>query len=307
MRRRRRSRRFAGALILAVAVGAVAQPAHAQSADAAAWTAHVASAYDLTPDVTYLTTAGGVALKLDVYTPRGLTAPNPVVLYFHGGGWAGGSRDRAVLRLLPYLERGFTAVNATYRGGRVAPAPAAVEDCRCALKWIAANAAAHKLDAGRIVVTGDSAGSHLALMTGLVSASAGFDGQCPEGAAPKVAAVVSWFGATDVADLLEGSNAQRFAAEWIGGGPDRAALARRVSPLTYVGAGAPPVLTVHGDADSVVPYAHATRLHAELTRHGVRNELVTVAAGGHGGFAREQNERSFAAVRAFLGALGLVP
>jgi acetyl esterase/lipase len=297
---------FARVLFVAVGVVLPAEAPRAQAGDAAAWTAHVASEYDITSDVTYLT-AGGVALKLDVYTPRGLTAPNPVVVYFHGGGWAGGSRDRAVLRLLPYLERGFTVVNATYRGGRVAPAPAAVEDCRCALKWVVANAAPHKIDAGRIVLTGDSAGSHLALMGGLLDASAGFDRQCPEGAAPKVAAVVSWFGATDVADLLEGPNAQRFAADWIGGQPDRAALARRLSPLTYVRAGAPAVLTVHGDADSVVPYAHATRLHAELAKHGVRNELVTVAGGGHGGFMREQNERSFAAIRAFLGAQGLVP
>jgi acetyl esterase/lipase len=294
------------ALVLAAGVVLLAQPGHGQVRDAAAWTAHVASEYDITSDVTYLT-AGGVALKLDVYAPRGRTTPNAAVVYFHGGGWAGGSRDRAVLRLLPYLERGFTVVNATYRGGRVAPAPAAVEDCRCALKWIVANAAQHKIDVGRVVVTGDSAGSHLALMTGLVDASAGFDRNCPDGVEPKVAAIVSWFGATDVADLLEGPNAQRFAADWLGGQPDRAALARRLSPLTYVRAGAPPVLTVHGGADSVVPYAHATRLHAALAKHGVRNELVTVAGGGHGGFTREQDERSFAAIRTFLGGLGLVP
>lgn len=296
----------ARASALAIGIVLMALPGRAHPGDAAAWTAHVASAYDMTSDVTYLT-AGGVALKLDVYSPRGLAKPNPAVLYFHGGGWAGGSRDRAVLRLLPYLEKGFTVVNATYRGGRVAPAPAAVEDCRCALKWVAANAAQHKIDAGRIAVTGDSAGSHLALLTGLVDASAGFDRQCADGEAPKVAAIVSWFGATDVADLLEGPNAQRFAADWIGGQPERAALARRLSPLTYVRAGVPPVLTVHGDADTVVPHAHAARLHAALAKQGVRNELVTVAGGGHGGFAREQNERAYAAIRAFLGALGLVP
>jgi acetyl esterase/lipase len=306
MRRRSLPSWFVSLSTLAVAVLSAAGVARAQARDAAGWTAHVASEYDMTSDVTYLT-AGGIALKLDVYSPRGRTAPNPVVLYFHGGGWAGGSRDRAVLRLLPYLERGFTVVNATYRGGRVAPAPAAVEDCRCALKWLVANAAQHKLDVGRIVLTGDSAGSHLALMSGLLDASAGFDRQCPEGAAPKVAAIVSWFGATDVSDLLEGPNAQRFAADWLGGQPDRAALARRLSPLTYARAGAPPVLTVHGDADPVVPYAHATRLHAELTKQGVRNELVTVPGGGHGGFAREQNERTYAAIRVFLGALGLAP
>jgi acetyl esterase/lipase len=115
MRRRSLPSWFVSLSTLAVAVLSAAGVARAQARDAAGWTAHVASEYDMTSDVTYLT-AGGVALKLDLYTPRGLSAPNPVVLYFHGGGWAGGSRDRAVLRLLPYLERGFTVVNATYRG-----------------------------------------------------------------------------------------------------------------------------------------------------------------------------------------------
>jgi acetyl esterase/lipase len=198
-------------------------------------------------------------------------------------------------------------VNATYRGARVAPAPAAVEDCRCVLQWVVANAGQYKVDVAKIVTTGDSAGSHLALTSGLLTAAAGLDRQCPGAAEPKVAAIVNWFGATDVADLLEGPNAQGFAIAWLGSQRDRAEIAARVSPLTYVRPGAPPVLTVHGDADTVVPYRHATRLHAELAKHGVRNELVTVPGGGHGGFTREQDERSFAAIRAFLGALGLAP
>jgi acetyl esterase/lipase len=280
------------------------QAASAQTRDAAAWTAHVANEYDITSNVTYLV-ASNVDLKLDVYAPRGRTAPNAVVIYYHGGGWAGGGRERAVLRLMPYLEMGFTVVNATYRGGRVAPAPAAVEDCRCVLKWVVSNARQYNFDVGRMVLTGDSAGSHLALTSGLVTAAAGLDRQCPSDAAPKVAAIVNWFGATDVGDLLEGPNAQGFAISWLGSQPDRAQIAARVSPLTYVRPGVPPVLTVHGDADRVVPYRQATRLHAELTRHGVRNELLTVPEGGHGGFTREQNERSFVAIRAFLGLLGL--
>ena len=272
----------------------------------AAWAAHVASEYGVTPNITYLE-AAGVALKLDVYSPRRVATPNSVVLYFHGGGWAGGDRERAVLRLLPYLEMGFTVVNATYRGARVAPAPAAVEDCRCALRWVVANAGAHRLDPKRIVVTGDSAGSHLALTTGLMTAEAGMDGQCPGAAAPRVAAIVNWFGATDVADLLEGPNTQPFAVDWIGRGPDRIALARRLSPLNYVRAGAPPVFTVHGDADRVVPHRHAVMLHDALRKHGVRNELISVPGGGHGDFTREQNEASYLAIRAFLGGLGLLP
>lgn len=276
----------------------------AQSREAAAWTAHLANEYAITPDVTYLT-ADNIDLKLDVYSPRGLTTPNAVVIYYHGGGWEGGTRARAVLRLMPYLEMGFTVVNVTYRGSQVALAPAAVEDCRCALHWVVRNAERYNFDVDKIVLTGDSAGSHLALMSGLLTMDDGLDRQCSPLVEPAVAAIVNWFGATDVGDLLEGPNAQGFAIRWMGSRLDRAELARRVSPLTYVRAGSPPVLTIHGDADTVVPLDHATRLHAELEKHGVPNQLVTVPGAGHGDFAREQSEKNYASIREFLGRLSL--
>jgi acetyl esterase/lipase len=206
---------------------------------------------------------------------------------------------------------GLAVVNATYRGAAVAPAPAAVEDARCALLWVAANSARHGFDAARIALTGDSAGSHLALMAGLAVRADGFDRACPagpDGAAPvepRVAAIVNWYGATDVGDLIEGAHAQPFAMAWIGDGPDRRARARRVSPVAYVRRGSPSVLTVHGDADAVVPYEHARHLHAELARHGVSERLVTVPGGGHGGFTRAQDEAAFAEIRAFLARLGV--
>jgi acetyl esterase/lipase len=295
---------------LTVCVILGATDAAASSRDAAAWTAHLSSEYAIHANLTYLT-ASNVDLKLDVYSPRGLATPNAVVIYYHGGGWEGGSRETAVLRLLPYLEMGFTVVNVTYRGGRVALAPAAVEDCRCALQWVVNNAAQYKFDVDKIVLTGDSAGSHLALTSGMLTADAGLDRLCPGPAAqtpdaPAAAAIVNWSGATDVGDLLEGPNARGFAIRWMGGQRDRAEIARRVSPLTYVRPGSPPVVTIHGDADPVVPYSHATRLHSELDRHGVPNQLVTVPGGGHGGFSREQDEKCYAAIRDFLGTLNLI-
>jgi len=85
-----------------------------------------------------------------------------------------------------------------------------------------------------------------------------------------------------------------------------AAAAMRVSPLTYVHAGNPPVLTVHGDADPVVPYSQAVRLHQALTQAGVKNELVTVHGGGHGGFTSEEMQEAFTKINAFLRAQGVV-
>lgn len=286
----------------------------AQTKDAAAWTAHLSSEYSVNAGVTYLT-ANNVELKLDIYSPRGLTAPNATVIYYHGGGWVGGSREGAVLNALPYLEMGFTVVNVSYRLGRVSPAPAAVEDCRCALLWVVRNAKQHNFDVSKIVLTGHSAGGHLSLIVGMLPASAGLDRQCPgvagptQGAPPvepKVAAVVNWFGITDVGDLFEGPNAQGYAIAWMGSQLDRMDIAKRVSPLTYVRPDLPPIITIHGDADRVVPYTQATRLQAELNKAGVTNQLVTVPGGSHGGFTREQNEKNFAAIRAFLAKLNLL-
>ena len=86
-----------------------------------------------------------------------------------------------MLNILPYLALGMAVVNVEYRLGGATPAPAAVEDCRCALRWIVRNADRYKFDANRIVVTGMSAGGHLSLMTGMLPASAGFDRPCPAG------------------------------------------------------------------------------------------------------------------------------
>ncbi len=277
--------------------------------EAAEWAATVNSEYDVRPNITY-SRANNAELKLDLYLPRERRAPVPVVMFIHGGGWVEGSKEIDVLNLLPYLSMKFAVVNVGYRLGRTAPAPAAVEDCRCALRWIERNAKQFNLDTSRIVLTGISAGGHLALITGMLPAMNVFDRPCPtddsvrwnSGAEtmPKVAAIVNIFGITDVADLLEGSNAKHYAIEWFGSMGGRNELARQVSPLSHVRQGLPPVITIHGDADNIVPYSHAERLHAALDKAGVPNQLLTIRGAGHGGFKREELLSSFAAIKKFL-------
>lgn len=270
------------------------------------WAAVVGNEYRVTTNVTYLTASNWEA-KLDVYRPR-TPGPHPTVLHIHGGGWVGGSREGVVLRTLPFLQMGFAVVNVSYRLARVAPAPAAVEDCFCGLRWIARSAKDYELDLSRIIVTGYSAGGHLALTTGMVPASAGLDRQCPgPPELPRVAAVVNWYGITDVVDLLDGQNMKTYAVSWLGSLPDREAVAKRLSPLTYVRRDLPPILTIHGDADPTVPYSHATRLHASLENAGAVSELVTIPKGRHGGFPRVEQLRAFAAVRTFLTKHHLMP
>jgi acetyl esterase/lipase len=288
--------------VFALALVLTALPAKAQSTTSS-WAAGLANDTRVATNITYLTASNWEA-KLDVYVPRS-TGPHPTVLHIHGGGWVGGSRESVILRALPFLEMGLAVVNVSYRLGQVAPAPAAVEDCLCALRWIVRNAKEYAFDVSRIVVTGYSAGGHLALTTGMLPASAGFDRQCPGPEELKVAAVVNWYGITDVADLLEGTNLRTYAVQWLGSRPDRVEAARRVSPLTYVRQGLPPIMTIHGDADPTVPYAHATRLHQALQKTGVTTELVTIPNGRHGNFPLPDQIRAFDAVKAFLAKHGI--
>jgi acetyl esterase/lipase len=277
--------------------------AHAQSGGAD-WVSFVENQYRVVPNVTYLTASNWDA-KLDLYVPAS-GGPHPTVIYFHGGGWTGGSKEASILRLTPYLEMGLAVVNVEYRLARVALAPGAVEDSLCALRWVIRNAMQYNIDVNRLVLTGHSAGAHLALTTGMIPASAGLDRQCPGAETLKAAAIVNWYGITDVGDLLDGPNMKTYAVAWMGSMTDRHEIAKRVSPLTYVRKDLPPILTIQGDADPTVPYAHGVRLHKALADAGALEKHVTIPGGRHGGFSREENSRAYGEIRAFLARYGIV-
>ena len=269
------------------------------------WAAHALNRYVSTPNVTYLT-ANGYESKLDIYARRGVTTPQPTVVYFHGGFWAAGSKENALFSLFPWMEMGWNVVNVEYRMAKVALAPAAVEDGMCALKFLAANAATYNIDVTRIVTYGESAGGHLALTSAMIPESEGLDRQCPANApVPKVAAVINFYGVTDVADVIDGPHKATLAVTWVGSRTDRMEVAKRVSPLTYVRAGLPPILTVQGDKDPVVPYEEGVRLQQALTKAGVPNKLLTIPGGGHGQFKAGERTMIFATVREFLTQHGL--
>jgi acetyl esterase/lipase len=262
--------------------------------------------YRIVPDVIFLT-AGGWNAKLDLYLPLHAGAPSPTFIYLHGGGWVTGSKDEASLEVLPLLSMGFAVLNVDYRLAQTAQAPAAVEDCRCALRWVFRHAQQYGFDLTRVVIGGMSAGGHLALLTAMAPTSAGFDRLCPGNEDLRVAAVVNFFGIVDVPDVLTGPHARDFATGWLGGLPDGARIARSVSPIEYVRPLGPPVITVHGDADPVVPYQHALRLRQALDQAGVANQLITVKGGKHGDFSGRDVIRSFRAVRQFLIKHGVLP
>ena len=277
---------------------------NAQLGDTSTFLAYLSNQYRVTPNVTYHV-ASNYENKLDLYIPRNASGPTPVLMYLHGGGWVGGTKEANVLRILPYLEMGWAVVNVEYRLGAIARAPAAVEDGLCALRWVIRNAEQYNLDASRIVTSGNSAGGHLALTTGMIPASVGLDRECPGSEELRVAAIINWYGVPEVGDLLAGPNMISWAVEWMGSLENRFEIAEHVSPLTYVRAGLPPTLTIHGDRDANVPYEQAVELHEKLDAAGVPNVLHTVRGGGHGGFSREETVAIFETIQRFLSQHGL--
>ena len=174
------------------------------------------------------------------------------------------------------------------------------------------------IDTQKLVVSGDSAGGHLALMMGFLPASVGLDGECgrndylgrePVAEEMKVAAVVNWYGISDVNELLSGANMRTYAVTLMGSMPNREEIAKRVSPMTYVRVGLPAVLTIHGDADPSVPHSQSVRLHKGLTEAGVANELMTVPGVKHGLACcnLEQRTKAYQTIQAFLRKQGVLP
>ena len=235
--------------------------------------------------------ANGFECKLDVITPGERSVTRPTLICIHGGGFVAGNKEETGLVGLPYLAMGMNFVTVEYRLAGTSLAPAAVDDCRCALRWIFNNAKEYGFDLNRLVLRGASAGGHLVLMTGLVPADAGFDNECQDGDYPelKVAAIINYCGPTDLTALLHAQPPKWYVLRWLGDSPSMDELARRLSPVTYVRPGIPPIITIHGDKDPSVPYDQALRLEEALRRAGVPHQLHTVPGGGHGGYTREEN------------------
>jgi acetyl esterase/lipase len=236
-------------------------------------------------------------LAMDVTEPgAGAARPAPVVLYVHGGGPIGdrqvsgpganvaGQPGADFVRLRDELSRrGFVVGTIDYRQSPLYPWPAQIEDAKCAVRFLRANAAALGIDPGRIGAWGSSGGGHVVSMLGTAGRSAGFDvGQYLERSS-RLQAVVDMFGAADLARMQADSTP--FGRYFVlplafGVNRSRADLAA-ASPLTYVAAGDPPFLILHGADDVMVRPYQSQELARRLQAAGVPVTLVLVEHTGH--------------------------
>jgi acetyl esterase/lipase len=223
---------------------------------------------------------------LDILQPSApALGDRPGVIVIHGGGWVQGSKELMLRQFcLPLVRHGLVVANVEYRLAPSAAAPAAVSDVLKAAQWFQEHAAKYKVDPKRILATGGSAGAHLALMIAMAPPSSGL------GPSTRIAAVIDFYGVADVADQLAGPNQREYAAAWIPEQPGRLELAQRLSPVAHVRKGLPPILALHGDADTVVPYEQSVALVQALKNAGDDAQLITVPGGRHGFTPQEMEQ-----------------
>ncbi len=226
------------------------------------------------------------------------TSARPTLVWIHGGGWIAGDKVGETPQLIPYLERGWTVYNLNYRQGP-GTAPQAVDDVMCAYKTIAEQLAERGQPTDQIVVSGASAGGHLSLAVGLLNTTG--DHPCRTSTPPRT--VVNWFGITDIElvdEYLNGAMADRnYARSWAGSREKVAEVSTAYSPVLLINDDAPAIITIHGTADSVVPFDQAESFHSALT---TPNELVTLKDGNHSGFTEAQYQQAYEAIFEFLKA-----
>ena len=231
-------------------------------------------------------------LHLDLYAPKAKPAkPMPLVVWIHGGGWRGGSKE-GLNRAGPILERGgYILASVEYRLSGEAIFPAAIADCKAAVRWLRANASRYGIDPDRIAVWGSSAGGHLVALLGTAWDVREWDAIHPENqdVSSRPTVVCNWFGPTDF--LRMNDFAGRIDHDAAGspeslflGGPiqEHPEKAQKANPIAYVTPDDPPMLLMHGEKDLAVPYNQSELLFAALQKAGVESRLYKVVGGDHG-------------------------
>jgi acetyl esterase/lipase len=217
--------------------------------------------------------------KLDLAMNKDLRGqPRPGIVVIHGGGWLEGDKSSFASRehgvpgnIVDFAALGFVAVTINYRLSGEAPFPAALEDCKNAVRWMRAHAREYNLDPDLIGAFGNSAGGHLAMLLGMIGQDAHLEGDGPYQEQPSlVQAVASDSGPIDLVEQYRSGALREVCTRFIGGPPEgeRSAAYRRASPIEQITRWTPPLLLIYGVEDGQVPVESADRFVLALGRAG---------------------------------------
>lgn len=262
----------------------------------------------LTENIAYR--EGNKKWQLDLAEPkeRG-EKPRPALVIVHGGGWRSGDKGGGVWRSLPleYAAKGYVCISVNYRLLNEAPFPACVEDVKCAVRWLRANARKYNVDPKRIGAYGNSAGAHLVAMLGLVKPDAKLEGDGPHQDQSSLAQAVCCSATPTDFTNWGGRRGNAFLKGGLLKGPEKtfAERAKKASPIHHVREDAPPFLVVHGTADRTVPLSQGDRFVEALKKAGAKDvTYLRFDGAGHGVFNQKSTVTHPAMEKFFARTLG---
>lgn len=253
--------------------------------------------------------AEGTSLALDLYNPDHQTGP--LIVYIHGGAWRSGSKKEMPLQDL--VDFGCPVATVDYRLSTVAKFPAQIHDIKAAIRYLRANAQKLGIDAKQIVVSGSSAGGHLAALVGVTNGHRELEGDLGDfrNQSSDVQGIISFFGASDLTTILNQSTPHGLSVRepaldlLLGAQPDKVPdLARLASPVFHVDKDDPPLLLFHGDQDPQMPINQSHELQGAYEKAGIGSKVQFKVLHGsaHGGksfYAPEQMQ----IIKSFLTSL----
>lgn len=236
----------------------------------------------------------------DLYLPDEGDGPFPLLIHIHGGAFAfGDKRDDHMDAYLVGIKRGYAVASIEYRVSSEASFPAAVLDCREAVRYMKSHAEEYKIDVNRIIAIGGSAGGNLASMIGMNVPNGAFPGEenrVEYSCEPNVQVCIDQFGPV----RFETMTAQAIAngvsevhpdpammpeSKYLGYPIDKAPteLLAKAYPGTYASEKMAPMLVQHGTADHLVPWAQSEEFVADLTAkgYGDRVEYIPLEGADH--------------------------
>jgi acetyl esterase/lipase len=212
----------------------------------------------------------GKSLQLDIYKPKNIKNPAPLLVFIHGGGWKGGNRSDYLIYLVDFAKRGYITATVSYRLLKDGPYPACVEDISDAVRWFYNNGGKYGYDPDRIALIGGSAGAHLALLAayGWKNPNVNSDSTDVPENSHRIKAVVDIYGPTDLTTEYSRNHplVTSFIARSFEQAPD---LYKEASPIHYLDKNDPPTMILHGTSDDLVPISQSDLLKARLDSLGV--------------------------------------
>jgi pectinesterase len=221
---------------------------------------------------------GDFSVQLEIYVPKA-EGTYPAILLIHGGGW----KQRQVEQDRPLAERlalrGYVVAQVAYRLSTDAKYPAALHDCKAALRFMRAHSKEYKIDPTRIGCAGGSAGGHLSGlmgMTGDVKTLEGDGGSPGQSTALKACVVMA--GGMDLVKANEPKNNEGTIL-FIGPISEKRDLYVEASPISHVSSKSPPTLFIEGERDTLK--IGRAEMQEKLRAAGVPTELITLKDAPH--------------------------